>query len=140
MPYTATEEARGVYRLDDGKMSSFYLVKGEKSALLIDTGMGDDPLLPFLRSLTDLPVALLVTHGHGDHMKHANEFETAYLNPKDISLMDGAFRRLGIPDTIDPSVFLPVQDAAARRMTAATMGCKRIARRFSVRSISNIQI
>lgn len=123
MPYTATEEARGVYRLDDGKMSSFYLVKGEKSALLIDTGMGDEPLLPFIRSLTDLPVTLLVTHGHGDHMMHADEFETVYLNPKDIPLLDGAFRRLGITDTIDPATLLPVRDGQMLALDDFSVSC-----------------
>ncbi len=123
MPYTAAEEARGVYRLDDGKQSSFYLIKGEKNALLIDTGMGDDPLLPFIRSLTDLPVILLVTHGHGDHIMHANEFETVYLNPKDIPLMEGAFRRLGITTPVDCSGFLPVMHGQVLNLGEFTVDC-----------------
>ena len=99
-----------VLRLDDGKHSSFYLVKGENSALLIDTGMGDEPLAPYIRSLTELPVTLFVTHGHGDHIRHANEFETVYLNPADIPILEGAFRRLGIAETVDPNGFLPAED------------------------------
>ena len=123
MPYTATEEARGVLRLDDGKQSSFYLVKGEKTALLIDTGMGDEPLLPFVRTLTGLPVTLLVTHGHGDHVRHANEFETVYLNRRDIPLMDGAFRRLGITEPVDTSAFLPLTGGRTLELSDFSVTC-----------------
>ena len=123
MPYTAMEEARNVLRLDDGKLSSFYLVKGEKTALLIDTGMADEPLLPYLRTLTDLPIVLLVTHGHGDHVKRANEFDTVYMNPKDIPLMEGAFRRLGITDAVDTSSFLPVEDGQTLSLGEFTVSC-----------------
>lgn len=100
----------GICRLEDGKMSSFYLVTGATRALLVDTGMGDEPLLPFLRTVTDLPITLLVTHGHGDHVMHAGEFDTVYMSSRDVPFLSGAFRRLGIETAIDPSGFLPVSD------------------------------
>lgn len=123
MPYTAYEEAAGVYRLDDGKMSSFYLVKGEKSALLVDTGMAEEPLLPFIRTLTDLPVTLLVTHGHGDHTRHAGEFDPVYMSPLDAPFLGGAFARLGIPEPIDASRFRPLSDGQRLKWDDFSVRC-----------------
>ncbi len=110
MPMTANEEARGVFRIDDGKQSSLYLVRGQRGALLVDTGMAPEPLAPFLRTETDLPVTLLVTHGHGDHAAHADEFERAYMSPEDIPLLPGAFRRLGIGSGIRTECIRPLTD------------------------------
>ncbi len=108
--FQSHEISQGIYRLDDGRMSSFYLVIGENKALLVDTGMGEGLLLPYLRTLTDLPLMLMVTHGHGDHVMHAGEFESVYMSPKDIPFLNGAFQRLGIQTVIDSSRFEPITD------------------------------
>lgn len=53
-----------------GKMLPYvdsYLIIGEKSALLIDTLQKNSDLYETVRSLTDLPVTVLITHGHVDH-------------------------------------------------------------------------
>lgn len=58
----------GVLRLDDGKGSSFYLLEGTGAAVLVDTGMGSEPLRPVIEQLKNKPVTVLITHGHPDHM------------------------------------------------------------------------
>lgn len=121
--YKYFEEIKGVLRLDDGKMSSLYLVKGEQSALLVDTGMGEDPLLPYVRMLTELPVYLLITHGHGDHMMHAGELETVYMSHKDLPLLAGACKRLGIQLPIDVSYFLPLQGSQKLELGEFNVRC-----------------
>lgn len=45
-----------------------YLLAGEKEALLLDTGLGTIPLDEITASLTDLPISVLCTHGHFDHI------------------------------------------------------------------------
>lgn len=45
-----------------------YLLTGEERALLLDTGMGTIPLGKIISSLTNLPVTVLCTHGHFDHI------------------------------------------------------------------------
>ncbi|MBR1929906.1 MAG: MBL fold metallo-hydrolase [Lachnospiraceae bacterium] len=63
-----------------------YLVEGSRSAALIDTGFGVGSLRQYVESLTDLPVTVLLTHGHLDHAGGAGEFEEVYLNYKDLEL------------------------------------------------------
>lgn len=63
-----------------------YLVEGETSAALIDTGFGVGSLKEYVESLTKLPYIVLLTHGHLDHAGGAGEFAQVYLNERDLSL------------------------------------------------------
>mgnify|MGYP000597070206 CR=1 FL=1 len=81
--------ADGLWALDDAHQGSLYLIEGNERALLIDAGMGAEPLLPVLRTLTDKPIALALTHAHVDHMERADEFETVYLHRGDLYAWPG---------------------------------------------------
>lgn len=105
-----------------------YLVEGHRCAALIDSGSGFGSLRSCIRSLTELPVILLLTHGHQDHAMGAAEFETAYLSPPDLGIFrihgEERFRRDAVnysrdaagvePEdyipTADPAHFLPLAD------------------------------
>lgn len=63
-----------------------YLLEGDKKALLIDSCVGVGHLNEYVKSLTDRPVTLVLTHGHVDHAMGAPDFETVYLNKKDIPI------------------------------------------------------
>ncbi|HPF86716.1 MAG TPA: MBL fold metallo-hydrolase [Candidatus Limiplasma sp.] len=84
----------GVWHIEDGTDSSFYLVEGKEKALVIDTGMGQGDIIRLIRSLTSLPVELAVTHVHGDHMYHADRFGKFYMGKRDIPLLDGFLRTM----------------------------------------------
>lgn len=86
----AFPEQGSVLRLDDGQGSSFYLLEGDDAAVLVDTGMADEPLRPVIEQLTDKPVTVLITHGHPDHMCHAGEFDRVYMEARDIGIIPGA--------------------------------------------------
>lgn len=121
--YTGKEIASGVYELTDGLQSSFYLVTGTQEALLVDTGMAEEPLLPFLRTLTDLPVTALITHGHCDHVRHAMEFERIFLSSADFPLLPAHFARFGGIEAPPPEHFLPLADGQKIQMGEMSVRC-----------------
>ena len=57
-----------MYRIHDITDVQMYLVIGKDTAALIDTGCGVGDLAGVVRSLTDKPVIVLLTHGHVDHV------------------------------------------------------------------------
>lgn len=63
-----------------------FLVEGEKSAVLIDTGYGIGNLKEYVDTLTTLPYEVILTHGHVDHAGGAADFEKVYLAPNDWEL------------------------------------------------------
>ena len=74
----------GVFHITDAMGVSFSLVEGEDSALLFDAGYGLEDVAGYVRTLTEKPVELILSHGHHDHMLGARWF--------DHSLMDSADR------------------------------------------------
>ncbi len=83
MSFRAKEHLPGVWQIagDMGVCST--LLAGEKRALLVDAAYGLSNLNDFVRTLTDRPVQLLLTHGHHDHALGAMHFPSAWLFPED---------------------------------------------------------
>lgn len=91
--YTSHVIAPGVLRIGDYDgfvgNESMYLFKGEKKALLFDTGMGKGDLLAFIKSLTHLPIEVVITHAHRDHYGQVDQFKenTIYMSRRDSSML-----------------------------------------------------
>ena len=69
-----------VYRILDEKADTFYLVEGDDTAAVIDTGAAfGSRIIPLLRELTPKPLILILTHVHYDHSFHMDEFKTVYM-------------------------------------------------------------
>jgi hydroxyacylglutathione hydrolase len=60
-----------------------YLLCGSDRAILVDTGFGLTDMKRITDELTSLPVLVLNTHGHLDHIGCNHQYETAYLHPAD---------------------------------------------------------
>ena len=77
-----------------------YLVKGRERAALIDTGCGFGSLRAEVDRRNELPLIVLLTHGHQDHAMGAGEFEEVYLTPIDREVYERqknpAYRLLGL--------------------------------------------
>lgn len=69
-----------LWSLDDGEVRCF-LVVGTDRALLIDTGFGKINMAEEVRKLTHLPVTVLNSHAHGDHILGNGVFDEIYANP-----------------------------------------------------------
>lgn len=94
--------APGLIRFQDNTNATFYLIIGQERALAIDSGMGREPVMPLLRRLTDLPIALAVTHAHGDHYGAAHAFDTVYMHEKDAAVLPCMQERFGPAMGIQP--------------------------------------
>ena len=69
--------------------ATFYLINGEARSAVIDTGITKGVrILPLIRKYTDLPLILVITHAHLDHMYHIDEFETAYMCHDEFQIPD----------------------------------------------------
>ena len=74
-----TKLAENVYLLNEFDGTNCYLVVGSEKALLIDCGTGFCDIRGAAEKLTDLPIILAATHGHGDHIGGAGQFRKAFL-------------------------------------------------------------
>lgn len=72
------------WRIEDGGVR-FFLLTGEKKALLVDSGMTVHNAKEIAESIVDLPIELLNTHADMDHTGSNAEFESFYMNPAEAS-------------------------------------------------------
>ena len=57
------------------ELNIIYLIIGRDQALLLDTGIGLGDLKSLVHSLTNLPITVLLTHSHHDHIGNAHQFD-----------------------------------------------------------------
>jgi glyoxylase-like metal-dependent hydrolase (beta-lactamase superfamily II) len=96
-PYVSKLLLPGVWEITDRPEGSnvyvdMYLIVGQNRALLIDAGESRSDLTGYIKMLTERPVDLLITHGHGDHAACIHEFDRVYMSHKDISILDDLFQ------------------------------------------------
>lgn len=68
-----------------------YLVIGTEKAALIDTGLGTDNLREIVESITNLPIIVLHSHAHMDHVGADALFDEIYLNSREYGLKSGGY-------------------------------------------------
>lgn len=78
----------GLSILYDGMVRQF-LFTGEGEALLVDTGFAHSQVLAAVRTVTDAPVKVILTHADPDHAGGLGDFGEAWLHEKDWPLVKG---------------------------------------------------
>ena len=64
-----------------------YIAEGTEKAVVIDTGFGVGPYRQFVDEfLNGKPYVLVLTHGHFDHSGAASQFDTVYMDLKDLEI------------------------------------------------------
>ncbi len=83
--YKLTDTVYAIY--EDGQFEEVisYLVLGDEKGVIIDTGNGIGNIKAIVEGLTDLPVAVLNTHTHGDHIGGNYQFDEVYAYDTDFS-------------------------------------------------------
>ena len=82
--FHANEVLPGVYHIQDPMGVCMTLLAGSRKALLVDTGYGLEDVQAFVRTLTDLPVQVVLTHAHHDHAAGAVWFDRVFLCEADL--------------------------------------------------------
>lgn len=105
------------------KVHSFLLLGNDK-AVLIDTGLGIDNIKRITNQLTDLPIEVLTTHVHADHIGSHGEFEHIFVHEGDKDWLVNGIKGLSIeqirkdlsrditiptPKTFDSETYKPYQ-------------------------------
>ena len=88
MSFHASQVLPDVWQIADPMGVCCTLLVGREQALLVDTGYGLDDLPTFVRTLTDRPLRVLLTHGHHDHALGAKDFPEVWLFPEDRPVYD----------------------------------------------------
>jgi Zn-dependent hydrolases, including glyoxylases len=85
---TTTKVLENVYVLRDSADCCANLVIGENKALLFDTGSGIDNMNEAVRTITALPLMVINSHGHFDHIGGDDQFDEVYLSELDFSIIE----------------------------------------------------
>lgn len=83
MAFECKQVLPGVYHIKDCMGVCMTLLTGSRAALLVDTGYGIENVHAYVRTLTDLPLQVLLTHGHHDHVMGAMWFDECLMFPDD---------------------------------------------------------
>lgn len=101
-----------------------YLLIGEEKAALIDTGLGIDNIKRITDQLTNLPIIVLTTHVHWDHIGSHGEFKNIYVHKDEEDWLVNGIKKLSIeqirkdvsrditiptPETFNPDTYKPFQ-------------------------------
>ncbi|MCH5275704.1 MAG: MBL fold metallo-hydrolase [Lachnospiraceae bacterium] len=105
------------WRIEDEHVR-FFLLSGEKKALLIDSGMQVHNAKEIAESLVNLPVELLNTHGDMDHVGSNHEFDSFYMNPAEASNYYNTKKMTG---TIIPVTDGDIIDLGSRELEIITL-------------------
>ncbi len=84
--YKVAPDTFAIYEPHQAEEVISYLILGKQKALLFDTGMGISDIRKVTREITPLPIIVLNSHTHDDHVGGNWQFDTIYS-------MDTAFTR-----------------------------------------------
>lgn len=83
---SATVIEPGVTVIETYDNTTLYLVEGDSAALIIDTGTRLSALSEKLARFTQLPIKVILTHGHYDHAGNIDFFPEVSMHKSDMSI------------------------------------------------------
>ena len=76
-----------IYLMNDNGESTGYIVLGGEKAAVIDTMNGYENVRDVVRTVTALPLIVINTHGHCDHVYGNIYFDKVYIHPADLPVL-----------------------------------------------------
>jgi glyoxylase-like metal-dependent hydrolase (beta-lactamase superfamily II) len=100
--YKVASAVFAVYEPRQAEETIGYLILGEKRVLLFDTGMGISDVKKVVQELTQLPIIVLNSHTHDDHVGGNWEFGTVYGMDTDFTRKNALGSREDAQEEITP--------------------------------------
>ncbi len=100
--YRVASSVYAIYEPHQAEETISYLISGEKASLLFDTGMGMGDLKKVVGELTKLPVIVLNSHTHNDHVGDNWQFETIYSMDTDFTRQNARGSRDDAQTELEP--------------------------------------
>ena len=85
--HEARQVSRGVWSIAEPSHVTMWLIEGRERAVLLDTGLGIARVRPVVEQLTRLPVSVVNTHYHFDHVGGNHEFEDTAIHEAGADLL-----------------------------------------------------
>ncbi|MBD3351164.1 MAG: MBL fold metallo-hydrolase [Candidatus Lokiarchaeota archaeon] len=90
--YAIQEDISRVNRIYTNDPLNLYLILGDHSALLLDTGCGLAPLKPIVDNLIETRELIVMnSHAHWDHVLGNKEFEEVYIHKNEVKSITQAY-------------------------------------------------
>lgn len=102
--YWVVPQVFAIYEPHQAEETISYLIVGEKQALLFDTGMGISDIRKVTGKLTRLPIIVLNSHTHDDHVGGNWQFETVYGMDTDFTRTNAKGSRQDAQDELGPEM------------------------------------
>ncbi len=85
--HEARQVSRGVWSIAEPSHVTMWLIEGRDRAVLLDTGLGIARVRPVVEELTRLPVSVVNTHYHFDHVGGNHEFDDTAIHEAGAALL-----------------------------------------------------
>jgi glyoxylase-like metal-dependent hydrolase (beta-lactamase superfamily II) len=102
--YEVVPRVFAIYEPHQAEETISYLILGEKQALLFDTGMGISDIRRVTAELTRLPIVVLNSHTHNDHVGGNWQFETVDGMDTDFTRANARGSRQDAQDELGPGM------------------------------------
>ena len=108
------EVGEKTWQIHENDHVSIYLVAGSNKALVVDTGWGIGDISGAVKSLTDLPVSAVITHGHPDHVCGAYNFDDVFISEEDKKGLDFYYKRENRSKIFENRIKAPYPDGFSK--------------------------
>ena len=86
------EIGKGAWRLD-GEISRSMFFVGTEKALLIDTSLETEDIYATAKSMTDLPITVVLTHADADHSGGLYDTDAVYMHPAEFAYFEQMYTK-----------------------------------------------